>query len=218
MFSYWRRAIRRAFAETLRIFGWPQVLLVPLLFIVGGVIHLFRAGPFALLEAINDALSFGLYANLVGFVVLFFIFLLIVVPSQLDDEAAERIAALQKKLFDRGARQAAIDKLWKLRATGVQLRNKLVSPLDYDKWYGEWKSWRAEVLEQAMKVSPNLHAWLDTLDRVRPGPLLSAPPANDGDHVRDRNNMSEVLLRMQEFLQAEMMHKDIETVSHDVEV
>lgn len=63
------------------------------------------------------------------------------------------------------------------------------------------------VYGEAGKISSNLEAWLRTLDQVRPGPNLGT--AASADHLRDRGNMSEIMLRMQEFLQAEMLDKDI---------
>jgi hypothetical protein len=65
-------------------------------------------------------------------------------------------------------------------------------------------------MADAKIVSPNLYAWLDTLDRVRPAPRL--PTAACEEHLLLRNCQSEILLRMQEFLQAEMLHRDIEEI------
>jgi hypothetical protein len=42
------------------------------------------------------------------------------------------------------------------------------------------------------------------------GKISSNLEAASADHLRDRGNMSEILLRMQEFLQAEMLDKDID--------
>jgi hypothetical protein len=115
---------------------------------------------------------------------------------------------LQKQLFDKEARQKAISQLWQLRAEGVPIRNERVTSYTEGDWRTRFHTWLEKVYGEAAKISANLEAWLQTLDRVRPGPELGT--AASPDHLRDRNNMSEVLLRMQEFLQAEMLNKDID--------
>ena len=63
------------------------------------------------------------------------------------------------------------------------------------------------MLIDARMISANLTAWLDTLDRMRDPPRMS--PSVSQDHAHNRHVMSEVLLRMEEFLKAEMLNKDI---------
>lgn len=130
-------------------------------------------------------------------------------PYSMYRELETRNNALEKRLFDKEARQRAISQLWQLRAEGVRIRNEDVFRHKNEAdWQARYNDWRQRVYEEAGKISANLEAWLTTLDRVRPGP--ASRPAVSPDHLRDRNNMSEILLRMQEFLQAEMLDKDIE--------
>jgi hypothetical protein len=77
-------------------------------------------------------------------------------------------------------------------------------------WKRRFEDWRNAVMADAEIVSPNLCAWLDTLDQVRPAPRL--PQAACEDHRNLRDCQSEILLRMQGFLQAEMLHRDIEEI------
>ena len=64
------------------------------------------------------------------------------------------------------------------------------------------------MLADARMISANLAAWLDTLDQMRPPPNIASPPISNF-HVRSRHVMSEILARMEEFLKAEMLNKDI---------
>jgi len=101
-------------------------------------------------------------------------------------------------------------RLWALRAEGTAMRNqKVVGTNAASEWMKQFEDWHQRVLAEAQTISPNFHAWLSTLDRVRPGPT-DLPQAATPDHNTQRSCQSEILLRMQEFLQAEMLHRDIE--------
>lgn len=129
-------------------------------------------------------------------------------PYSMYRELETRNNVLEKRLFDKEARQEAISRLWQLRAEGVQIRNEQVVLANQADWQARYNGWCERVYGEAGKISSNLEAWLRTLDQVRPGPNLGT--AASADHLRDRGNMSEILLRMQEFLQAEMLDKGID--------
>jgi hypothetical protein len=129
---------------------------------------------------------------------------------ELKDQSDTEIAALRRTILDREARQAATARLWELRKQGVEMRNEAISKAAFPDWKRRYEHWHSRVMADAKIVSPNLHAWLDTLDRVRPAPRL--PTAACEEHLLLRNCQSEILLRMQEFLQAEMLHRDIEEI------
>lgn len=135
---------------------------------------------------------------------------LITAPYWMFGELEQQRNELQAILDTRAARRSAIAKLWELRATGVEHRNKNIERDDVAQWVRTFDVWREDVLAHAGTVSDGLNAWLTTLDRVRPPPDL-APPAS-ADHKHYRGIMSEILLRMEEFLQAEMLNKDIASV------
>jgi hypothetical protein len=128
---------------------------------------------------------------------------------QQQEKLQEKIIQLKLAIYDREKRQAAIDRLWELRKKGVELRNKNVTVSEYPMWETEFEAWTAEICEEANKISPNLRNWLTILDRVRPPPMLSHQPAGPL-HANTLKNMSEVLARIQEFLEAEMLKRDIE--------
>ena len=158
------------------------------------------------------ASMFGLENEAVGWVpaVLFagaFVLLLVVAleraPYQMFTELEAKNDQLKDQLFNRERRQAAIARLWQLRAEGVNLRNE--TPSDEAAWTAMYVRWRDQVLADARIVSANLAAWLDTLDQMRPPPSMS--PSVSRDHNHNRHVMSEILLRMEEFLKAEMLNK-----------
>jgi len=82
---------RRAFRDTVRFFaenffGNLRNLLIPLLFIAGTAIHLYRFGWTEAMEEINVFISYGLIP-VGGFVVLLFVSNLILAPSRILYEA-----------------------------------------------------------------------------------------------------------------------------------
>jgi hypothetical protein len=129
----------------------------------------------------------------------------------LKDKSEIEIAALKRTILDKEARQAAMARLWELRKEGVELRNEAIVMPAFPDWKQRYEHWHARVMTDAKIVSVNLRAWLDTLDRVRPPPHR-LPPAACEEHRVLRDCQGEILLRMQEFLQAEMLRRDIEEI------
>jgi hypothetical protein len=115
---------------------------------------------------------------------------------------------LRAALDNRAVRRQAIAELWRLRREGVEHRNQGIELAALAGWLEAYEAWRAEVLSQAGIVSEGLQAWLETLDRMGSPPQLSSQSANP-DHQHKRTIMSEILVRMQAFLEAEMLNKDV---------
>jgi hypothetical protein len=130
---------------------------------------------------------------------------------ELKDRSETEIAALKRTIVDKEARQAAMARLWTLRKEGVELRNEAIVMPGCPDWKRRYESWHDRVMADAKIVSLNLCAWLETLDRVRPSPQRM-PTAACEEHRLLRDCQSEILLRMQEFLQAEMLRRDIEEI------
>jgi hypothetical protein len=128
--------------------------------------------------------------------------------AELEARTAHEIKALKLALFDKEGHQKALAELWRLRAQGVALRNEAVTLPDYPHWKQRFEDWQKAVLEVAEKISLNFRAWLETLDRVRPPVKLPSPGCNS-EHTLLRDVQGEMLLRMQEFLQAEMLRTDL---------
>jgi hypothetical protein len=159
---------------------------------------------------IEHAGKFGTgIATLLFFFIILFSWNLPTAPAKLQQEADNEIAALKTKLNNRETRQSAMARLWALRAEGTEMRNQKVVGANAAEWMKRFENWHQRVLAEARTISPNFHAWLATLDRVRPGPA-GLPQAATPEHNTQRSCQSEILLRMQEFLQAEMLHRDIE--------
>jgi hypothetical protein len=59
---------------------------------------------------------------------------LIIAPYAMYRDVETRNNDLEKRLFDKEARQSAISRLWLLRAEGVQIRNEHVPPGDTADW------------------------------------------------------------------------------------
>jgi hypothetical protein len=211
MATYWTRVRVRAWTDTLRDCGFRDVrtsVMKIIWIIISLVIALYLGGAEVLIE---HAGKFGTWiVVLLVFFILLFSWNLVTAPAKLQREADNEIATLKTKLRDREARQSAMARLWALRADGVAMRNqKVVGASAAVEWIKQFENWHQRVLAEAQTISPNFHAWLAILDRVRPGPT-DLPQAATPEHNAQRSFQSEILLRMQEFLQAEMLHRDIE--------
>jgi hypothetical protein len=212
MATYWTRVSVRAWTDTLRDCGFRDVRtsVVKIIWIIIGLgVALYLGGAKDVL--IEHAGKFGTgIATLLLFFIILFSWNLLTAPAKLQQEADNEIAALKTKLNNREARQSAMARLWALRAEGTEMRNqKVVGANAAVEWMKRFENWHQRVLAEARTISPNLHAWLATLDRLRPGPI-DLPQAATPEHNTQRSCQSEILLRMQEFLQAEMLHRDIE--------
>ena len=202
----------RAWTDTLRDCGFRDVrtsVVKIIWIIIGLVVALYLGGAEVLIE---HAGKLGTWiVVLLVFFILLFSWNLVTAPAKLQQEADNEIATLKTKLDDREARQSAMARLWALRAEGTEMRNqKVVGANAAVDWMTRFENWHQRVLAEARTVSPNLRAWLATLDhRVRPGPI-DLPQAATPEHNTQRSCQSEILLRIQEFLQAEMLHRDIE--------
>ena len=211
MATYWTRVRVRAWTDTLRDCGFRDVrtsVVKIIWIIIGLVVALYLGGAEVLIEHVGK-LGTWIVVLLVFFILLFS-WNLVTAPAKLQQEADNEIATLKTKLDDREARQSAMARLWASRAEGVAMRNqKVVGASAAVEWIKQFENWHQRVLAEAQTISPNFHAWLAILDRVRPGPI-DLPQAATPEHNAQRSSQSEILLRMQEFLQAEMLHRDIE--------
>jgi len=96
------------------------------------------------------------------------------------------------------SREEAISILWKLRKSGVAIRNEPVSAESlFPQWKAKYEKWRRDVILAAQKVDDNLSYRLEVLDRLRPPPTL---PVINEDHARCITIASEILLRLEERL------------------
>jgi len=211
MATYWTRVRVRAWTDTLRDCGFRDVrtsVVKIIWIIIFGLVVAYLGGANVLIEHAGKSGTW--IATLLLFFIVLFSWNLVTAPAKLQQEADNEIAALKTKLNNREARQSAMARLWALRAEGTDMRNqKVVGANAAAQWVKQFENWHQRVLAEARTISPNFHAWLATLDRVRPGPN-NLPQAATPDHNTQRSCQSEILLRMQEFLQAEMLHRDIE--------
>lgn len=215
MATYWPRVFWRALTDTVKFFGGPRILLPPLIFTVGTFIHVYRVGAAAALKELGVAASYGLGAFLLVFAALFAVNFLWT-PPKFESEATKesrrvelqlnaKVDELEKHIFDREARQKQVNALWVLRSDGVNIRNAMFqNEADYYKsgWVDRYEQWLGRVLEQALEISPNLHAWLSPLDRT-----VDNPPNIRivcGDHELKARVASTVLHRLQLYLQGEL--------------
>lgn len=95
--------------------------------------------------------------------------------------------------------QAARQRLWDLRASGVEIRNRAPELGKFREWVAEYQAWRTSVLDVAKIVSETLYRRLETLNQVRPLPFGLSIISKE--HHQHAANLSEKLLRIEEFLE-----------------
>lgn len=158
-----------------------------------------------LIDRIGELWAAGVALLLV--VALIFLANLFIAPTEIQKEADNEIDDLKKQIDNKEARQNAIDALWILRKSGVELRNKSVSSdEDFNSWQSEFWSWRSNTLDKARVVSVNLQNWLDILDRTVPRPanvLIHNP-----EHDRLLRVASTILNRLQQYLEGELFREE----------
>lgn len=174
------------------------------------VVAVYLGGASALIEQVGTFWS--LIIALGAFFVLVLVLNFLAAPANIQRETDAEVERLRAQLDRRDLRDAATARLWELRAEGTQIRNEAVSSDDYGTWEAKYNGWNEKVLKEAETISKNLKAWLVTLDHVRPSPKDLPPPVNP-QHHKWRQCLSEVLLRLEEFLQADMLHRDILSIN-----
>ena len=119
-----------------------------------------------------------------------------------DRQLRTTISKLELKIFDGERRQKGVDALWDARTKGIKLREEVITEAQLPSWVCKWEKWKGEVLAAAAQVNHNLERYLEYLDQC--------PPIPGGLHiVNDEHRKfitagTEMLLRMQEFLEREI--------------
>lgn len=200
--KYFRRVFARAWTMTLADVGLekPRLVAAKLLWAVVTLAILWYAG---ILQDVIVEFGKGSAAAL-AFLVILAIFYFVNIAraaAVMDGESAHAISDLQRQLYDREARQRAIDALWELRSDGITHRNKHVESVEKLRdWNVGYQEWREKVLTQSGLVDKNLRQYLSRLDRMGEGPQDVMARVLNGEHGRLVRIMSEMLQRLQSFL------------------
>jgi hypothetical protein len=113
-------------------------------------------------------------------------------------------ASIRKKLKDREIRQRALNLLWDLRESGVQIRNEF--PVDFPNWHRRVIEWRDQVLDAAAVLSTNLRRHLQTLNETHgyPSDIRIVGLLHADEHQKDLSNISETLRRLEKYLERDL--------------
>lgn len=99
--------------------------------------------------------------------------------------------------------QNAKDRLIELRSTGIAHRNKLVTDTpQLVAWVAVYEAWRIDVLNSAAVLSSGLKSLLERLDQMEPIPQNLT--TYNSEHHRLVNMMSEILKRLQSYIEKEV--------------
>jgi hypothetical protein len=125
-------------------------------------------------------------------------------PKYLDEQSTTKeVVTADGDVVDfivPSAEEKAMDQLLLLRKVGISHRNrKLSSEDEFTEWRTSFETWRQDVVASAKILSPSLENLLSHLDQMRPIP--SDLPIFNDEHGRLVTFMSEMLLRMQQFLE-----------------
>jgi len=162
-------------------------------------------GDTELIKWENGTLSLVIY-TIGAWIILFILRVLFVASFSLYRECQDKITELQDKLHNRKARQAALDKLWELRKSGTELRNRanaVNSQETWRPWHAQYDTWRADILREMKAISINLHNWNEvaqTMDSSKMPKLASQFRDNDGLFTSNYMFICENLNRIDHYL------------------
>lgn len=202
MGKYWWLVVKRTATDTSRLCGFDRAgLILVLSFAAGTFAHLWRFGLREAMQEVHVFISYGIMGA--GSVALaIFFWSLFAAPPKIHNERSIEIDGLHKQLNNKEARQAALDRLWRLRKSGVDLRNQRITSDQYNKWYADYQVWHKEMLVEAEKISRNLHQWLETLERQPNEPVNEF--SIDPGHRKVLCNFSEALRRLGLYLEGQI--------------
>jgi hypothetical protein len=161
MASYLSRIATRAWRDTLRDCGFKDMrsaIMKMAWTAIAVVVALYFGGATALLEQFGKFWSFLIVLTAFFTIVLIWNFL--TAPAHIQHETDVEVETLKARLERRDLREAAMVRLWGLRAEGTQIRNEAVSQDGYDAWKARFDGWHQRVLSEAETVSKNLREWL----------------------------------------------------------
>lgn len=129
-------------------------------------------------------------------------------PVDIHNAVLEDVRKLKLTIHDAEKYQTALNQLWLLRRSGVELRNRVLTNADeISGWSIEKDLWHTHVVIEADKISQNLSQWLSLLDQTTQGIVVNRTNiiANNPDYETELKVMSEVLHRLQRFLERDLV-------------
>lgn len=209
---YWMRVGARAWRDTAALFPLqkPRQLFVNIVvYLVASYFLNIALGFDQMIEELNTTWSYVQALAIVA--IAFYVVNFVTAPAKIDADRSDRISELELQIDDAETRQMAMDRLWVLRKEGVQLRKRDIPKGEahdnqYDQWRYEFSHWKAQVINEARAVSPNLANWLEVLERQPNTPVVGV--WRDEEHRKMLCVFSEILYRLGKFLEGRI-NKDL---------
>jgi hypothetical protein len=155
------RCLQRAFWGSLSsALNWAGIVGVGVVGAVGGYL-----GRIINPQTWQQVVTWALVYTAATWVIFFFFRLVFVAPFQVFKDSEGQRERLQQELEDRERRQRALNLLWDLRESGVQIRNEF--PVNFPNWHRRVNEWRNQLLDAAGVLSVNLRRHLQTLNETR---------------------------------------------------
>ena len=153
MAGYWLRVLHRAWTDTRRFFGWnKRTIVMPILFGVGSLFHLWWFGVSAMMDEIDLFISYSL-APVGAFTILLFLWNMIAAPPRMEYEASQKAETTERELrSSQSILQAQVKKkqgnetlaknLQVIFDNGSELLNQ--TPGNFGEWTGQVIAWFQE--------------------------------------------------------------------------
>jgi hypothetical protein len=152
----------------------------------------------------SEVTIWGLAYIAIAWVIIFIIRLIFVAPFQTFKETEVQRLKLEKEIDDREIRQRTLNLIWDLREEGVKIRNEF--PVNFPNWQRRAAEWRVQVFNAAGVLSTNLRRHLQTLNETHgyPSDIQIVGGSHDGDHKLELCVISEILRRLEKYLERDL--------------
>jgi hypothetical protein len=194
------RCLQRAFWGSLSsALNWAGIVGVGVVGAVGGYL-----GRIINPQTWQQVVTWALVYTAATWVIFFFFRLVFVAPFQVFKDGEGQRERLQQELEDRERRQRALNLLWDLRESGVQIRNEF--PVNFPNWHRRVNEWRNQLLDAAGVLSVNLRRHLQTLNETHgyPRDIQIVGENHKQEHELDLRVISEMLRRLEKYLERDL--------------
>ena len=191
----WQCLVRAFWGSLSSALNWASIIGVGILLWLGFSIetHTWR-----------DVVQWGVITTITAWLIIFLTRLLFVAPFQTFRETDAQRQKLKRKLDDRELRQRTLNQIWDLREEGVRIRNEF--PVNFPVWHRRCEEWRESVLDATGVLSVNLRRHLQTLNETHgyPTDIQIVGGVHDGEHKLDLSVISEMLRRLEKYLERDL--------------
>jgi hypothetical protein len=152
----------------------------------------------------QQVVTWALVYTAAAWLIIFLFRLFFIAPFQTFKDIEGQRVRLEQALEDRERRQRALNLLWDLRESGVQIRNEF--PVNFPNWHRRVYEWRDQLLDASGVLSVNLRRHLQTLNETHgyPSDIQIVGENHKQEHDLDLRVISEMLRRLERYLERDL--------------